>query len=131
MSVEWIVSSSGLILLVLLVRLLFKKKIPPCLRYALWLVVALRLLLPISISGTAVSILNLLPQQDIVWEGKGNKAGQIIYEQNAELDGVKEESDKTAEDLIIEKRAETQNAATGNIEAENAEAGNEGLRQRN
>lgn len=124
MSVEWIVSSSGLILLVLLVRLLFKKKIPPCLRYALWLVVALRLLLPISISGTAVSILNLLPQQDMEWEGKGNKAGQIIYEQNGKLGSVKAESDKTPEvpeDFIIEKKAEIQNTATGNIEAENAE----------
>lgn len=125
MSVEWIVSSSGLILLVLLVRLLFKKKIPPCLRYALWLVVALRLLLPISISGTAVSILNLLPQQDMAWEG--NKTGQIIYEQSSEPGSVKSESVKApemSENLIIEKKAEIQNIATGNIEAENAEAGN-------
>ncbi len=125
MSVEWIVSSSGLILLVLLVRLLFKKKIPPCLRYALWLVVALRLLLPISISGTAVSILNLLPQQEMVWEGKGNKTGQIIYEQNGEPGSVKSESVKApemSENLIIEKKAEIQNTATGNIEAEYAEA---------
>lgn len=127
MSVEWIVSSSGLILLVLLVRLLFKKKIPPCLRYALWLVVALRLLIPISISGTAVSILNLLPQQSKVWEGNGNKTGQIIYEQNGEPGGVKVESDKTpeaSEELIIEKKPEVQNTSAGNIEAENAEAGN-------
>lgn len=125
MSVEWIVSSSGLILLVLLVRLLFKKKIPPCLRYALWLVVALRLLLPISISGTAVSILNLLPQQDMVREG--NKTGQIIYEQNSETGSVKSESVKApemSEDLIIEKKTEMQNIAMGDIGAENAEAGN-------
>ena len=127
MSVEWILSSSGLFLLVLLVRRLFKKKIPPCLRYALWLVVALRLLLPISISGTAFSILNLLPQQDMVWEGKGNKTGQIIYEQNGEPGSVKSESVKApemSENLIIEKKAEIQNTATGNIEAEKAEAGN-------
>lgn len=125
MSVEWIVSSSGLILLVLLVRLLFKKKISPCLRYALWLVVALRLLLPISISGTAVSILNLLPQQDMVWEG--NKTGQIIYEQSSESGSVKSESVKApemSEDLIIEKKAEIQSIATGNIEAENEEVEN-------
>lgn len=125
MSVEWIVSSSGLILLVLLVRLLFKKKISPCLRYALWLVVALRLLLPISISGTAVSILNLLPQQDMVWEG--NKTGQIIYEQSSESGSVKSESVKApemSEDLIIEKKAEIQNTATGNIATENAEVEN-------
>ena len=52
MSIEWMISSSGLMVSVLLVRVLFKKKIPPCLGYALWLVVAFRLLLPISISGT-------------------------------------------------------------------------------
>lgn len=118
MSVEWLVSSSGLILLVLLVRSLFKKKIPACLRYALWLVVALRLLLSISISGTVVSILNLLPQQDMLREGNSSQAGQIIYEHSGELDDVVAEFDMTpvvSEDFIIEKKAEVQDKEAGNV----------------
>lgn len=63
MNVEWILSSCVLILLVVLVRFLFRQKIPPHVRYGLWLAVALRLLLPFSFSETEISILNLLPEQ--------------------------------------------------------------------
>lgn len=112
MNVEWIVSSSGLIVLVLLIRFLFKKKISPCLRYALWLLVAFRLLFPLSVSGTALSILNLLPRQDIAEEGVGNNTGQVIYEQGSEPSGVVAEFDITPEPLedpIIERKAEAGN----------------------
>lgn len=118
MSVEWMVSSSGLILLVLLVRFLFKKKIPAYLRYALWLVVALRLLLPISISETAVSILNFLPQQDMLREGNSSQAGQIIYEQSGGSDNVVAGFDMmpvVSEDFIIEKKAEAQDKEAGSV----------------
>ena len=112
MNVEWIVSSSGLIVLVLLIRFLFKKKIPPCLRYALWLLVVFRLLFPLSVSGTALSILNLLPRQDMTEEGIGNNTGQVIYEQGSEPSGVMTEFDITPEPLvdpIIERKAEAGN----------------------
>lgn len=46
--VEWIVSSSLLILVVMALRVLFAEKISLRLRYALWLVVAARLLVPLS-----------------------------------------------------------------------------------
>ena len=103
MNVEWIVSSSGLIVLVLLIRFLFKKKIPPCLRYALWLLVVFRLLFPLSVSGTALSILNLLPRQDMTEEGIGNNTGQVIYEQGSEPSGVMTEFDITPEPLVVIK----------------------------
>lgn len=80
MTVEWMLSSGVLILLMLSVRFLFRKKLPPCLRYALWLVVALRLLLPVSISETEISILNLLPEQDMIKEMQENGSGQAVYE---------------------------------------------------
>lgn len=120
MSVEWIVSSSGLIVLVLLVRFLFKKKFSPCLVYALWLVAALRLLLPVSISGTAVSILNFLPQQNMEWEEKSIKTGQIIYEQNGGSGGIMEEfgmAPGTAENIIIAKNEEAGEQDVRNTEA--------------
>lgn len=63
MRVEWFVSSCTMILLVALIRWGFRNKMQPRIRYALWLMVALRLLLPFSISSTSVSILNFLPKQ--------------------------------------------------------------------
>ena len=91
MNVEWILSSSVLILLVILVRFLGQKKVPPCLRYALWLVVALRLLCPVSFSGTDISILNLLPRNDMAEEAPGGENGQRIYGEKKEADDVSAE----------------------------------------
>ena len=65
MSVEWILSSCVLILFIILIRSLFGKKISPRVRYALWLIVAFRLLFPISFSQTAFSVLNLLPEKAV------------------------------------------------------------------
>lgn len=62
MSAEWILSSCAMISLVVLIRHIFRRKMQPHVRYALWLVVVLRLLIPVSFSETAVSILNLLPE---------------------------------------------------------------------
>ena len=125
MSSEWILSSSGLILLILLVRYLFRKKLPPCLQYALWLVVALRLLLPFSISGTAVSILNLLPQQDRIWEDQENRTGQTTYERKEEPDDIPEEADLVSlpGEAAVGKNAEAENGKekTGTVKTEKEE----------
>lgn len=65
MNIEWFWSSSILILLIVLIRFLLREKIRPYVRYALWLIVAIRLLLPFSLTETAVSVLNLLPEYDV------------------------------------------------------------------
>lgn len=62
--IEWIVSSCVLILLVMIIRQLFKKRLNLKVRYALWLVVAVRLLLPFSFAESSVSVLNLLKVQE-------------------------------------------------------------------
>lgn len=66
--IEWCITSSVLILLVMILRLITKKHISPMLRYSLWLVVLIRLLLPInpldsifSVMNTAEPILNSTP----------------------------------------------------------------------
>ena len=46
--IEWILSSSILILIVIALRIVFKGKISLRLQYAMWGLVLLRLLLPIS-----------------------------------------------------------------------------------
>ena len=52
---EWIISSSVVITAVLLIRFCFKERIGAKLRYALWLIVLVRLLLPVQIGESAIS----------------------------------------------------------------------------
>ena len=62
---EWIVTSSVLIAVVILIRFVFRKRLSLRVRYALWLAVALRLFLPVTISESPFSILNLLPERSL------------------------------------------------------------------
>ena len=55
---EWCLTSSALILLVMIIRLITKKHISPVLRYGLWLVVLIRLLLPFNPLESIFSIMN-------------------------------------------------------------------------
>lgn len=56
-----IITSSVLITAVLLIRFLARGKISPILQYALWLPVALRLMIPVPLWNSSISILNLMP----------------------------------------------------------------------
>lgn len=58
--IEWIVSSSVLIVLIAAIRFLFRNRLALRVRYALWLLVAVRLLVPVSFWASSFSILNLL-----------------------------------------------------------------------
>lgn len=62
MTLEWIVTSSVLLLLLIGLRFLLKGRISLRLQYGLWLLALLRLLLPFSLGSTPVSVLNTLPQ---------------------------------------------------------------------
>lgn len=68
---EWIVASSLLILLVLLLRRL---PIAPWQRYALWLVVLVRLLVPVQLYESPVTVRSLLPEEHAFAQASG---GQI------------------------------------------------------
>ncbi len=57
--IEWIVSSSVLIVLLIMIRTIFKGKIKLTLQYALWGIVLVRLLIPFSIGSTIISAANL------------------------------------------------------------------------
>ena len=58
---EWIISSSVLIAVVILLRYALRGKLDPRLQYALWAVVLLRLLIPVSFGQTPFSVLNAAP----------------------------------------------------------------------
>ena len=74
MMTNWIISSSVLIILLMLVRLVFREKMSQRLRYALWLLVLIRLLVPFSLGETEISIDNFT-EKAVMSEG-----GQIISE---------------------------------------------------
>ena len=56
--IEWAITSSVLILVVLALRRVLMGRISLRLQYGLWALVLVRLLLPVSLGGTSVSILN-------------------------------------------------------------------------
>ena len=62
---EVLISSSVLILALALLRILLRGKISPRLQFALWLLVAVRLLVPVSIGQSAASVMNYVPQQQM------------------------------------------------------------------
>ncbi|MDE6746594.1 MAG: M56 family metallopeptidase, partial [Oscillospiraceae bacterium] len=55
---ETVISSSVLILVVILLRTVFKGKIKNRVRYALWLIAAVRLLMPFGLAESSVSVMN-------------------------------------------------------------------------
>lgn len=57
--VNWIILSSLLISAVTLLRFLFRKRLGPCVIYALWAVVLIRLLIPFNPIASRLSLLNL------------------------------------------------------------------------
>lgn len=61
---EWFVSSAVLAALLIGAHYLLRGKISARLQYALWLVLLVRLLLPLSVGKTALSVANLLPEAE-------------------------------------------------------------------
>lgn len=63
--IEWIVTSSAMILLVILLRALVRDRVSPRLRYALWALVLLRLLVPASLWESPVSVMTPVAAQGV------------------------------------------------------------------
>ena len=58
---ELLISSTVLILALTALRFFLRGKLNPRLQYALWLLAALRLLLPVSLVRSPVSVMNAVP----------------------------------------------------------------------
>lgn len=69
---EWILSSCVLILAVVGLRYLLRGRLSLRLQYAMWLIVLLRLLLPVSLGSSPVSVTNALPQGVPVFQKRRN-----------------------------------------------------------
>lgn len=66
MMLEIILTSSVLILIIMLLRAFCRKSIKPTLRYALWLVVVVRLVLPFSLFSSNASVMNFFGRAEMV-----------------------------------------------------------------
>ena len=62
----WIISASILILIIVLIRALTRGRISMRLRYALWALVLVRLLIPFNFGSTSVSIMNTAQQVPVI-----------------------------------------------------------------
>jgi len=86
--IEWIVSSSALILMLALLRQLFYKRLSMRVCYGLWLAVAVRLLVPVTFFESSISVLNLVRLPEVSggvkeetetgegWQGEKRDVGQ-------------------------------------------------------
>ena len=72
-----IITSTIVILFIIAVSSVFEKKISPCIKYALWLIAVIKLLVPIPDFESEYHILNLI-DNSIIWE----KQEDIIKESN-------------------------------------------------
>ena len=80
--INWVVSSSVLILIVVGMRHFLKGKISAKLLYALWLLVAVRLLMPMSFGNSVLSIENVTNQvfskeENVLVQGMVQESGTI------------------------------------------------------
>ncbi len=62
--IEVTITASALIVLVLLLRVLLKWKVTARVQYALWAVVLIRLLLPVSLFSSSISVLRWMPEPE-------------------------------------------------------------------
>ena len=116
---EWIVSSSVLILAVVVLRRVLRGRISPRLQYAVWLIVLLRLLVPLNIGQAKVSV------QNVVHEADTRISEQVVTYVNYELPDISiSEPDPALPEAEREAQYE-QNAAEyeAQIEAAKAETG--------
>lgn len=74
---DLLIGSSALILFVLLLRAVMGGKISFRMRYALWLIVALRLALPFALPGSPLSIMNYVPSLQALFDGEAESPGYV------------------------------------------------------
>ena len=102
---EWIISSSVLIAVMIVVRSIFKGKLRLTLQYGLWAVVLVRLMLPFSLGETVISVANWsqrLAEQQMVEkpiQQEAQQTGELDYE-HAYQQVVQEHIDQG---VVIEK----------------------------
>lgn len=101
--INWILASSVLIVVILLIRKLFGEKLAPGIQYGLWLLVLVRLLIPVSFGGSAYS-LAALADRAAAWAEEKTGGGEVesyFYVENIASDEVEDVKFSPSEDIKI------------------------------
>ena len=121
---EWILSSVILILAVILLRTCFRRSISPVLSYALWAVVLLRLLIPVSLFSSPVNVhtatqqLEATPQVQSITidlhtpaQSFDNALDEVLQEENISREEL-ETLPSAQHDVIYDKAQEKETQST-------------------
>ena len=102
--VTMIITTTAFLLLILLIRAVFQEKMSARLQYALWLLVAVKLLIfPVPFIESNFSVMNLFEtviEKDNTWDGQ-IAGGQVLEEQSKDpLNGTTESTDMEGNKLV-------------------------------
>lgn len=99
---NWIISSSILILAIICLRSLFTGKISLRLQYALWLLVAVRLIVPVNFGSSAISIENFINRITV------SEHNKTVAEHTSEKNTITYNYDRLNNSVKIYEGVETQ-----------------------
>ena len=100
---QWILTSSLLIAVVLLIRKIAGDRLSARVRYALWGLVLLRLLIPVSIGESALSLQNWLPDEAAPVVQQSQPVDLDVYA-NSDSEEISQQTPVTEESVPAEQR---------------------------
>lgn len=113
---EWIISSSVLIAVVIALRFALKGKISLRLQYALWALVLVRLLIPFSFGSSSISVMNSVEQSTVY-----QTTSQVVTTVQVPSDIIRDS------ELTIEEAEQVGHGTLHRVEGYPAESGRENL----
>ena len=94
---NWFLSTSVLIAVILLLRRVLRDKIDPRLTYALWLLVALRILIPVSLFPAPLSVSSLAEDSGLT--GAVEEIREVVSPKQTMTSSIPADSDLTMEEI--------------------------------
>ena len=119
---EWILTSTAMILIVIALRGILKGKISAKLRYGLWALVLVRLLLPFSVVDSAISVSNLL-SAPVIREAEGAVADYQESYDTISKDYAQRGQEVTTDDIRLQVQQQLYDRAYSQIENEYRQSG--------
>lgn len=113
---EWIISSSVLIVVVIALRFVLKGKLSLRLQYALWALVLVRLLIPFSFGSSSISVMNSVEQSTVY-----QTTSQVVTTVQVPSDIIRDS------ELTIEEAEQVGHGTLHRVEGYPAESGRENL----
>lgn len=119
---EWIVTSTAMILIIIALRGLLKGKITAKLRYSLWALVLVRLLIPFSLVDSAISVSNIL-SAPVIQEADGAVEDYRESYEAIRQNSAQQGQEVTDDDIRLQVQQQLYNKAYSQIEKEYTQSG--------